>query len=104
MQKIVMVVDDSATIRRAVELVFRATDFAVEAHASAESALRRIDDVSPSIFLIDAGMDGVDGFELCRRLKTRESTEMTPILLMVSADNPDVEKDEAAEVDGYLLK
>ncbi|MCK6551747.1 response regulator, partial [Myxococcota bacterium] len=104
MSKTLMVVDDSATIRRAVELVFRATGFDVVAAKSGPEALSLLDRVKPSIVLVDAMMEGMDGFELVAFLKDHDATSDAPILLMVSATDPDVARVEAAEVDGYVLK
>ena len=55
-----------------------------------EEGLQRASLVQPDLILLDAIMPGIDGFEVCRRLKARESTRDIPVIFMTSlADTRD---------------
>jgi len=59
----------------------------------------------PDLILIDIGLPGVDGYEICRRLRAREEHRATPILaLSANAMQADIERGQAAGFDDYLTK
>jgi putative two-component system response regulator len=49
---------------------------------SAEAALDVLENIRPDLMLVDVVMPGMDGFELCRRLKRREATRLLPVVLV----------------------
>lgn len=102
--KVLLVVDDSQTIRRAVELVFTTTEYQVVGIASAAEAVVRAPDLQPVLALVDADMPGVNGYELSRRLKSDPRTAELPILLMCAEEGLDKDAIDAAEVDGHVTK
>jgi CheY-like chemotaxis protein len=86
MTKSILVADDSKTIRTAVDLVFRNTEFQVVGAASAEEAMLKLLDSQPSVVLTDLGLSGGDGgLALCRAIKDRAETASIPVLLLVSS-------------------
>jgi CheY-like chemotaxis protein len=104
MDKLLLVVDDSRTIRRAVEMAFRATEFSVVLAQGADDALVCIQDRVPDVVFVDAKMEGIDGYELCKQLKAREDLSETPVLLMVDEAGPDEARAEDVDIDGYVIK
>jgi DNA-binding response OmpR family regulator len=104
MEKLLLVVDDSRTIRHAVEMAFRSTEFSVVLAQGADDAFKCIEDRKPDLVFVDAKMDGVDGYELCKRLKAREELSETPVLLMVDEAGPDEARADDCDIDGYVIK
>lgn len=105
MGKTILVADDSRTIRRAVELTFRATSFQVVGVESAEQALASIQEVRPDVVLADASMPGTDGYGLCDAIKTNATTARIPVLLLSSKFDPfDQTRGEQARADGHIDK
>jgi CheY-like chemotaxis protein len=100
--KTILVVDDSATIRRAVEMVFLNTEYNVISSTSAPEALARLESVRPDIVLIDAAMPGTDGYELSEELRNRPRLRDIPILLMVNGAGPDTAR--SSDFDGHVQK
>jgi signal transduction histidine kinase len=59
----------------------------------------------PNLILIDIGLPGIDGYEVCRRLRARDDMKATPILaLSANAMKVDRERGQAAGFDDYLTK
>jgi len=59
----------------------------------------------PDLILIDIGLPGIDGYEVCRRLRARMDLKATPILaLSANATQADIERGHAAGFDDYLTK
>jgi len=103
MRKSILLADDSATIRRVVELTFSDTDFRVEAVGSGAEALSRLDDLRPDVVLADVVMPEPTGYEICRRIKS--SGRPVPVLLLAGTFEAfDHEEARSCGADGCLLK
>jgi CheY-like chemotaxis protein len=61
----------------------------VEAAASGDEALGRIDRVRYDLILLDLSMPGVDGTAVGRAIRTSAANARTPILLFTASDNAD---------------
>ncbi len=88
-----LVVDDDAMWRYLVASALRERGFAVEEYDSAETVLAALAGAGasasnrPDMFLIDALMPGVSGFDLCRHLRDNDELPDTPVLMMTSLDD-----------------
>ena len=65
----VLVVDDEPAVRDAVERVLRVEGFAVETAIDGRDAIRRVAETRPDAMLLDILMPGLDGLEVCRRMR-----------------------------------
>jgi CheY-like chemotaxis protein len=101
----ILVVDDDddvrgllrATIERGVHQVVTADD--------GEEALRLIDRAAPDLVLLDLNMPGMDGSEVCRRLKANPATRAICVLMLTAAaQDEDRRRGLEAGADGYLTK
>jgi CheY-like chemotaxis protein len=66
-----LAVDDSKTMRKVLEITFSGEDFRLVLCGSAQEALGKLSE-RPSIALVDAGLEGTGGYELCRQLKAQQ--------------------------------
>jgi CheY-like chemotaxis protein len=66
-----LAVDDSKTMRKVLEITFSGEDFRLITCASADEAMAKLSE-RPSVALVDAGLDGTTGYELCKRLKAAQ--------------------------------
>ena len=69
MSKIVLCVDDSATMQQVADITFRSTDFQYVGARSVDEALQKAKAQKPAIVLADAQMPGKTGYDLCQALK-----------------------------------
>jgi len=69
----VLVVDDEENIRLVLCKVLQKNGYTVEAAASAEEALARLEDFGPDFLIADVRMPGMSGLDLCRELSARAS-------------------------------
>jgi CheY-like chemotaxis protein len=102
--KVLLVVDDSQTIRAAIEMVFRGTEYEVVARASGTSGLEWIGTGSPDLILVDEKMPDMDGYEFGNRVKSNGRHSDIPILLLACQDGPDESRADDAALDGYVNK
>jgi FixJ family two-component response regulator len=100
----IVVVEDDASIRRAIKRILRCGDFAVVLFASAEAALEANAAASADCLVVDINLPGMSGFELYRRLTL--SGKEVPVVFITARDEPFV-RDEAERLGtagNYLAK
>ena len=72
---------------------------------SGEETLEKIDSISPDLMLLDLYMSGIDGDEVCRRLRSSEKWKNLPILMVTAAGRrKEVERCLQAGCDDYVTK
>ncbi|MFB4304695.1 response regulator transcription factor [Actinomadura sp. GTD37] len=82
----VLVVDDEANIRDLIEVALRFHGFATATAATGEDALRAARTQPPDLVLLDVMLPGMDGFEVCRRL--RANGDQVPVIFLTARDTP----------------
>lgn len=101
----ILVADDSATMRRVLEMTFAGEDATVHAVDGAEAALAKAAELSPDIVFADASLPGVDGYELARRIKQNPQLAKTAVIVLASQQAPyDEAKGRSAGVDDHVSK
>ena len=99
----VLVVDDEPAVRDAVERALRLDGFDVSSAIDGRDAIRRLPDARPDAVLLDVLMPGLDGLEVCRRM--RDAGDRTPVLMLTARDAvPDRVAGLEAGADDYLPK
>ncbi len=103
MAHLVLLADDSITIRKVVELTFQGTEIRVDAVGSGREAIERLETIRPDLVLADVDMPEPSGYELCRHVKG--SDHPVPVLLLTGAFEPfDPAEAERCGADGHLIK
>ena len=102
---LVLVVDDSPTVRRMLEVQLRAAGYRVAEAGDGDDALRMAHALGPDLLLVDVTMPGMDGFQLTRRLREDPRTAGTSIIL-ITARHLSADKLEglSAGADDYIVK
>jgi putative two-component system response regulator len=83
---ILVVEDDQANRQLLVRLLSR-HGYTVESVTDGEAALAAVDIRLPDLILLDVQLPGIDGFEICRRLKQRVATRLIPIVLVTGLND-----------------
>ncbi len=84
----VLVVDDIAANVKLLEAKLSAEYFDVVTASNGPDALKAVEAQSPDIILLDVMMPGMDGFEVCRRLKAEPRTAHIPVIMVTALDQP----------------
>ncbi len=85
-QRIVLVVDDSPTIRKLVTVTLERQGYRVLVADGGVEALKRLNEVVPDLILLDITMPHMDGYQLCRLVKSNEMTSKVPIVMLSGKD------------------
>src|ERR1700754_1088750 len=84
----VLVVDDILSNVKLLEAKLTAEYFEVVSAFNGMDGLARIDEAMPDIVLLDVMMPGMDGFEVCRRIKSNPRTAHIPVIMVTALDQP----------------
>jgi two-component system response regulator MprA len=99
----VLIVDDEPAVRAALDRALRLDGYVVTLAGDGREALDRLADTRQDAVILDVAMPGVDGLEVCRRL--RDAGDRTPVLMLTARDAID---DRVAGLDAgaddYLVK
>src|SRR4029077_8583969 len=97
--------DDVLSNEKLLEAKLSAEYFEVITAFNGEQALARVASDTPDIILLDVMMPGMDGFEVCRRIKSNGKTTHIPVVMVTALDQPsDRGTGLDARADGFLTK
>jgi cyclic di-GMP phosphodiesterase len=101
----VLVVDDDEGIRQLFGRWLAAQGYTVVAVGDGTAALDAVQQQSPDVVLLDIAMPGLNGVEVCRRIKGEQATRLTPVILVSAVDGvEDRIAGLAAGADDFLSK
>jgi two-component system response regulator MprA len=99
----ILVVDDEPAVREAVDRALRLAGYDTELAGDGTEALDVLAERAPDALVLDVLMPGLDGLEVCRRL--RAAGDHTPVLVLTARDAvPDRVRGLDAGADDYLVK
>ena len=99
----VLVVDDEPNIRELVQVALKFHGCSVTTAASGREALRQAEAARPDLIVLDVMMPGMDGFEVCRRL--RAAGNEVPVIFLTARDtSSDTVTGLAIGGDDYVTK
>lgn len=101
----ILLADDSVTMRKVAELAFGDAGMDVSTATDGQTAMEAFVREQPDIVLVDVGLSGTSGYQICEMIKQDEATNRIPVLLMVGAFEPfDQTEAERVGADGFLMK
>lgn len=101
----ILLVDDEPVNLRFLELILHQEGYTLLTGINGEEAIQLTKEFSPDLIIMDVNMPGIDGIEACRRIKSDLNNSFTPIILLTSHQDTDVEVlgfDSGA--DEYIVK
>jgi len=103
--KLVMVVDDSLTVRKITGRMLAREGYEVASAKDGVDALQQLQDLRPDCILLDVEMPRMDGFEFTRNVRADEGTRSIPII-MITSRTADKHRNHALElgVNEYMGK
>lgn len=101
----ILIVDDEATQRILTRDTLEQEGFRVEEASNGEEGLNRIREMRPDLVLLDVMMPGMDGFEVCRRVRTDPAISEIPVIIVTGReDTEDIKKGFDAGATDFLTK
>ena len=104
-KRAVLVVDDSLPVRQALEMKLTMMEYQVEVATNGQQAIELINSNYYDSIFLDVVMPGVDGYEVCKRVKKDKEKKHIPVIMLTSKSSPfDRVKGKLAGCDSYLTK
>jgi len=101
----ILIVDDDPGIRKTLTRFLSAEDYEVEVASDGFGAGAKVMDFNPDLIVLDLVMPGMDGFEVCERIKKNPRTSQIKVLAITGYDDEENRtRIMKAGADGYLPK
>ena len=105
MPKMILIVDDSTSIRQMVGYTLRQAGFGVIEGTNGQDALQKLDGQRVELIITDLNMPVMDGITFIKHVRSRTALRGTPVL-MLTTESDDGKKKEgrAAGATGWMVK
>ena len=87
----ILVADDEWELRNLLTEFLAGEGYDVIQASNGEEALELAEKEEPQVILLDVKMPGIDGIEVCRRLKEEDKTRFIPIIMVTALEDRDVD-------------
>ena len=101
----ILIVEDDRPSARLVGYALEKEGYQIILASNGIEGLKKAMEEAPDLVVLDVMLPGLDGFEVCHRLKTRPGTTRLPILMLsAKAQESDLLAGEKVGADKYLVK
>ena len=83
----ILIVDDDPTARETLVAILEGEDYQLELARNGMEAIQMADRLHPDLILLDVMMPGMDGYEVCRRLRSTPQLTEVPIIILTALDD-----------------
>lgn len=100
-----LVVDDSPSVRKLMEIELRISGIAGDFAESADEAWLLLSRRTYDLVFLDVVLPGVDGYYICKSIRKNQSTKHTPVVMLTGKSSPfDRVRGKLAGCNSYLVK
>ena len=99
----ILLIDDDPDVRFLMAATLQREGYAVDTASGPEEALKKLQQHTPALILLDVLLGGADGRQLCREIKAAEATQHTPVI-MYSGHPGAAQKFETYGADDFIAK
>jgi adenylate cyclase len=98
------VVDDTLHNIKLLDAILTPRNYAVIPATSGQEALAKVASEEPDLILLDILMPGIDGYEVCRRLRDNPATRLLPVIMITASGDQEKVKAIEAGADDFIAK
>jgi CheY-like chemotaxis protein len=101
----ILIADDNVANRELLEALLSKIDCETETAIDGQDVLQKVESFGPDLLLLDVMMPKLNGFEVCRKLKSDPNTSKIMILMVTAlSELGDIERAVEAGTDDFLSK
>jgi pilus assembly protein CpaE len=101
----ILVIDDNIVNLKMASTILKQAGYEVLTAQSGPEALRQADHIQPDLIIVDLMMPDMDGYEVCRRLRSKPRLANLPIMMLTAAETLEEKvKGYEAGADDYMVK
>ena len=87
----ILVADDEEEIRNLLDHFLKGQGYEVILASDGNEALKLASEKNPQVIILDIKMPGLDGLEVCKRLKEKEQTKLIPVIVITGFEDNKME-------------
>jgi DNA-binding response OmpR family regulator len=100
-----LIIDDDPSLRRLAQAVFERNGFEVTVAVDGAEGVRQAFKNPPHVIVLDIMMEGLNGFEVCKMLRSNSNLQRTAIVITSGKSyKPDIDKALELGADTYIVK
>ena len=104
-KKKILIVEDEESLLKLESILLTSKGYEVHGVGDGQAALDAISEVKPDLVLLDIMLPEIDGFEVCRRIKSDEGTKHIPVIMLTAKKSrEDMACGEHVGADWYITK
>lgn len=101
----ILIIEDEEDILALIHFNLIKAGYRVECATTGEEGVKRARDFNPSLIILDLMLPGIDGMEVCKRLRQTPDTQNTPIIMLTArGEEHDIVKGLELGADDYIPK
>lgn len=105
MQKKILIVEDEESLLKLESILLTTKGFHVQGVTTGTAALKAVMENPPDLVLLDIMLPEMDGFEVCRQIKSTPQTCHIPVILLTAKKSPeDMARGKEVGADQYITK
>lgn len=105
MNQRVLVIEDSPSVRRLIEVCLRVLDVDVSSAADGVTGLSQIDATDPHVVVLDIGLPGLDGWDVLSRMRESSESVKRKVLVLTAHAQPEMaDRAAAGGADAFMTK
>lgn len=105
MAKKILIIEDERKISKLLKINFTSEGYEVDIAHTGEQGLDKIDSFKPDLIILDVMLPGMDGWEICKKIKSNPAYKKISVLILTaSTQKADIEKSVTVKADGFLGK
>ncbi|CAG0957020.1 response regulator transcription factor [Geobacter sp.] len=104
-KKKILIVEDEESLLKLESILLTSRGYDVTGVADGATALEQVVSARPDLVILDIMLPGMDGFEVCRRIKQNPETAHIPVMMLTAKKSAqDTERGMAAGASAYVTK
>ncbi|HGE70275.1 TPA: response regulator [Candidatus Poribacteria bacterium] len=101
----ILVIDDEKEIIDTISLMLKARDFSIVSALDGQDGIEKAKSENPDLILLDIMMPGIDGYNVCMKLKSAKETKNIPIVVISGkAERDAIVKSHSLGVSDFIVK
>lgn len=102
--KKILFIEDEEDVRGAVKFILEGDGYEFYGASGGPEGIAKITKYDIDLLLLDIMMPGIDGFEVCRAIKSEPSIDLPVIFISAKAEATDIARGFALGADDYIIK
>lgn len=101
----ILVIEDSAVIRRLIEVCLRAADLDIHMSEDGPSGLEAVRTENPDLLVLDIGLPGMDGWQVLDHIRNDPATRSLPVVVLTAhAEEESRRRADEGGADAFVTK